>query len=1092
MPPSGRIKKWVWALAAVWLLGLGPAARPAAALTNEEFLSLCAGEKGRADPLALRRALAAGADVNFTGPKGLTPLMAFVGAHRDADREALAGLRVLLAAGADLTARGEEGGTALSYAILRRSGPRFISALLAAGAPADGPVGPRGEVTALLLAAGLEPDPLVSALLLAAGASAEAPDLPRLADRNPNPRVARFLENARRAAPGRAEGLPLFAEVPADPALRAGLKEMDALARAPKGAETEMAWLDYLKWQIDLPLNVAARREIFGRTEAEAWLDEYAFYLTATADPAQGLPAERIPRDRIIIPGREPTPGADDAVAVNDRRVVILRYGRQLLVAYETATGRELWRRRPGGATHFFLVDRVLLTATPWGGGFGEAVVLDPLTGAPLLTLTGLDDPKWTVDAGRRAFIISTDYSLDIFDLASWKNRHWSWAELLDHLPWDEARRAARTRQNEILAQYGETLNDEGRFARHSQDLFQPNPAPGRAMLAKARASLKSRGYDFDLVPLAVERKNYRPPVFMLGPACPEICGRAEAATPLMLVNETRNRLDALIVPTKNGGRALTRGDLAASVPEDGRPRPPLEFSPGGALVAVTEATGDLHFFAAREQGRFLGTLPGRDRLGAEARAPEVKDLRLKAVLDDDLTGKPLVLFRNPKREDETILAEPDLTRGGSNARRIDLFHEAAGLTAFAVSRDDQLAVALADGGLWRIAPNKAGPVQAVEPGGPRWSALAFSGDGRLLAAAAGGDIHLLTSGQPARKVTLAAEAVSRLALDQSGRFLWAALEGYTDGPDRSPALALVDLSGATPPVYHKTGGRVLALRPDGPGGRAVAVVEAPPPPDEAEPRALGPPAVTRWAKGRADLIFFDQLRAVGSEGRGLYDRAMKFVGLAPDGSGLFHQEAPPDRPFVSLSREEAADRRTERLESYRPQGALGEAAFDASGRLAVFPEAGGGGFYIHNLATARQIAFQADRSGDTEGLLGAAFLKGGSRLVTFGRQGVLRLWDLRGAEPRQLLAWVFLEYGHWAAVRPDGLFDADQPESLKGLYWTTAKIPARTLALSHLAEDCLRPGLSAEILAGREPPPPWPPVPARDLDLPEVKRGAP
>jgi hypothetical protein len=73
-----------WVLAGLFWASL--TAGQAAALTDAEFLGLCAGERGRPAPLTLKKALTEGANVNFAGPRGLTPLVAFVRARHEADR----------------------------------------------------------------------------------------------------------------------------------------------------------------------------------------------------------------------------------------------------------------------------------------------------------------------------------------------------------------------------------------------------------------------------------------------------------------------------------------------------------------------------------------------------------------------------------------------------------------------------------------------------------------------------------------------------------------------------------------------------------------------------------------------------------------------------------------------------------------------------------------------------------------------------------------------------------------------------------------------------------------------------------------------
>jgi hypothetical protein len=157
------------------------------------------------------------------------------------------------------------------------------------------------------------------------------------------------------------------------------------------------------------------------------------------------------------------------------------------------------------------------------------------------------------------------------------------------------------------------------------------------------------------------------------------------------------------------------------------------------------------------------------------------------------------------------------------------------------------------------------------------------------------------------------------------------------------------------------------------------------------------------------------------------------------------------------LNRVGLSDRRPGRFTPAGPHRRLGPAALDLSGRLAVFPELVGGSFYVYHLDTGREIA--RGRAGDPEGLLGAAFLKEASRLLTFGRSGLIRLWSLKGPEPRLLLTWTFAPGGRWAAVDPEGLFDTDDPDGLNHILWSDGREAA--LPLGRLASRNFRPGLA-------------------------------
>lgn len=1146
-------------------LALGLAGGQAAAITNEEFMEICAGERGPSGAAAIKSALDAGAEVNFSGPGGITPLMVFVSSHQDGDWQAVSGLRILLKAGAELNAKSADGGTALSYAVLNRAGPRIISTLLQHGADVNQGVEAGGGVTPLMIAASLDPDPVVSALLLAAGAKTEVTaekdgrrsTLLEMAQQNPNPRVRRFIE-ATAKRKNVSESPPLFADLPEDQGLRDKIARLDKSVRELIGPDNWLGWLGYIKWQIDLAGNVELRRSAFGNSLEQAWLNEYQYYLEALEESGERGAFAPPGRNaaRLLIQGSWPgRPGGRlDIISAFDRRLVIMRRSDHGgLVAYETESGRELWRYTPSALSGFYLIggtkknpegakaapeqeapapvkaepapkppkkkgtannstapknDRetpaaparpegapLLLVTSHWGDQFGDAALLDPLSGEVLLDLPPLDSPKWTVDAQNRVLAISTDYSLDIFDLRSLQNSRRNWYSYLESRPWDEAKREARTEQNELLAPFGLSLDNEGRFSQDNNDLFRPPSQPDPERLNQALEALKQHNYE-PLELMALDRRNLRGHNFVLGPECRGDCQQRDLDMPLFLVSQAQNRIDTLMLDN-SPERILTRGALGWAEDQDGRLRPLITFSPGGVTLAIAEAGGDIHFFSIPEHGRYLGTLPGQTVLDSAGGLP-VKDSRLLAILDDEASGRPFCAFARPGREAPGIFAaQIDLA-----AQKIaSIFRPRPGaaknLSAFAVSPADHWAVGLEGGVLWKVEPDGREPEKLMEDPSLEWTALAFSGDGRkLLAAERDGALHLFEAGQAPRILALDMKKIRHLALDQEGRFAWAAAEEY--GRGRQPALALVDLSGRNKPVYRAGAGPVLSLVYKPEAGYAVAV-EDQPPPAQATPKELKSLDVVRWRQGRADILKFDHLRRLASEGgRGIYDSEISFVGLAPDLGSFFFQELSPSRAFINLGRESVNARQTENLESFTYQSRLGAATFSPDSRLALLPERGGeederwpyqaaGAFYLYDQDSGREMAYMSDRGLHPGGLRGVSFLSDGVRLLSFGRNGTVRLWSLKGSRPVNTLSWIFLKNGNWAIVDKDGRFDSPAPDYLDGLHWVVAGSGRPALPLSSTLADFYQPRLTAYLQAGAALPD-LKPLAARSLLLPKVK----
>jgi hypothetical protein len=1137
-------------LAFIW------AAAPLGAMTNEEFLTFLAGESGPADAAAMKAALDSGVDVNYRGPGGVTPLMVYVSARRDGDWQAVAALRVLLKGGAEINALNDQGASALSYAVLHRAGPRLVSTLLQHGADVNLGVSAGGGVTPLMIAASGDPDPVLSALLLAAGARTEVAaqregksvTLQEIAQQNPNPRVRRFIEAMVKRGGGREAGPPLFADPPDDPALKTRLREMDQEIRALIGPDNWLDWLDYVRWQIEIAGNIELRRSHFHNSFSEAWLNEYRFYLEGLAESGERGAFSDPDRARLVIQGPWLRKAGQDLemAALLDRRIIIARAaGQGTLAAYETDGGRELWRYTPAALGDFYLIrstppapealvgpprpaaaqpaprpeDRpagggsrpgrgpdypLILAASDWGEQFGDAALLDPVSGAVLLELPPLDAPRWTVDEGRRVLALSTDYSLNLFDLAQLKNGRHSWYGFLENHPWEEARLAARDEQNRLLADYGLSLDAQGQFVKNNSQLFRRAAEPDPALLRQALAALKQYNYD-QLAVMALDARNLNDRNFILGPDCVGGCQAVDLDTPLFLVNQSKNRIDTLMVDN-DPGRVLTRRALGWTEGPSGRLTPLIHFSPGGAVAAVAEAGGDVHLFSAREQGRFLGTVPGATVL-EEAGRIRVKDSRLLALLDDDESGRPFLAFELPGREGPPVLAVEIELNGAGLGRR---FHPAPaagpGLTAFSVAGDGQWAAATADGGLWHLEADGE-TLRRIEPeGGRDWRALAFSGDGRRLAAAErGGGLYLFEAGRLARRLALDLKNITHLALDQEGLWAWVAAENYGQAPAAPPALALVDLSGQSKPVYRRGPGRILSLSFKAEAGYAVAVEDQGP--GARDPRGPGPLKplksldVSRWRQGRTDIVKFDHLRRVsGREDRGRYDPETVFAGLSPNLDLVYYQELRPARAFVQAGRESVSLRQGEALKAFTYQARLGPAVFSGDGRLALLPEdrpaeegaaawpyQASGAFYVYDQDSGREVAYMSDRSRHPAGIVGASFLKDPARLLTAGRDGSVRLWDLKGGRPVNLLSWIFLENGHWAVLDAEGRYDSPQPGLLPGLHWAVDGPGRLTLPLEALIYEFYQPRLAAGFRAGRKVPPLTPPA-ERDLFQPELK----
>ncbi len=1043
-----------------------------AAPTGDEFLELVA---GKSTVLAMKEALddpSAPPDlVNYRGPEGLTPLMVYVGSHQDNDRQALAGLELLLIAGADLNAVSTSGGTPLGYAVLHKSGPRLVSKLLAAGADPNQPIEAAGGSTALMLAAKLEPDTLVSAALLAAGADPLATleqdgrslTMVDLAAQNPNPEVLRLLAAAQDNA-NPLPGFPLFLRPPADEELHNTIVTLDAQIRSDPDFERWSVWSRYLKWQIDLADKIEARRKAFGLDEIQSWLAEYEFFSAATNPyPLPPLPG------RLVVQEGLAAASTDQMTLQNDQIIVTKLPNEAALRAYLPG-GRDLWTFRTTNLTAFHAVGSAILAASHFGDGFGEAALLEQKSGALLHRFPALDQAQWAVAPDGKVLAIATPLSLDIVSLDDFSRQSWSWYELLELRPWQDLKALARLEQNNILATYELKLNDEGRFPTGAR-LFAPALHLEKEDLAKASRTLEQQNFK-NLGVLALGYKNLEPN-FIYGSACLENCQTSDLDTPLFLVNPRQNRIDLLRIDDE-ANRALTRGDLAVLPTEGSSARPLISFSPKGNLVAVTASDKSIHFFAARDQGRYLGRL--KESLADFNVSPKSY---LAAILNED-EAAPIVSFsyqtpQGPANFTGTFdLAQDKKLKDLSPSPGFG-----TAITTMAISDQGQIILGLASGHLWQI--NSQGILEVQVPLGLNWTASAWSGDGQsFVVADEKGTLYLQQGDEFLQTIPLAVTDIEHIVLDQKGRLAWVAAAKDQKG---RPSLAFVDFSGQQRPIYRPTDGQILSLTYYDEAGYSVAVIEGK---DSGGKMEVAPAPTARWAQGRCDLITFDHLRgekgAKALDGDAFFDSGKKYLGLSPDLNTFFYQEVQSARPYVHLAQESLGLRQAEALETLTPPTYLTASKNRAPGnRLGLWLEEGrkgtpelyhqlGGAFYIYDLVTGQELSHSPRLS---QGLTDAAFSPNQKRLLTADSQGALRLWELPLSQPENIFSWHFFADGTWLAVAQNGPMNASDPEVLSRAHWVSLNEPLTTLALSDLRRVYEIPGLAEKILQDTPPSPP-------------------
>lgn len=87
--------------------------------------------------------------------------------------------------------------------------------------------------------------------------------------------------------------------------------------------------------------------------------------------------------------------------------------------------------------------------------------------------------------------------------------------------------------------------------------------------------------------------------------------------------------------------------------------------------------------------------------------------------------------------------------------------------------------------------------------------------------------------------------------------------------------------------------------------------------------------------------------------------------------------------------------------------------------------------------------------------------------VLSGGFDGAARIWDSSTGE--ELCSMISFPDGTWVVVDPDGRFDANNLENIKGMYWVVPDDPFNPLPLEIFMRDYYEPRLLARILAGEK-----------------------
>lgn len=101
--------------------------------------------------------------------------------------------------------------------------------------------------------------------------------------------------------------------------------------------------------------------------------------------------------------------------------------------------------------------------------------------------------------------------------------------------------------------------------------------------------------------------------------------------------------------------------------------------------------------------------------------------------------------------------------------------------------------------------------------------------------------------------------------------------------------------------------------------------------------------------------------------------------------------------------------------------------------------------------------------------VISAVFAPNGSSVLSAGMDGTTRLWNTKTG--KELVRLVNFTDGGWVVASPDGRFDTNNLDEIKGLHWIMPDDPLRALPLEIFMRDYYEPQLLPRLLAGKKLP---------------------
>ena len=473
-----------------------------------------------------------------------------------------------------------------------------------------------------------------------------------------------------------------------------------------------------------------------------------------------------------------------------------------------------------------------------------------------------------------------------------------------------------------------------------------------------------------------------------------------------------------------------------------------VAFSPDGLTLASGDAGGNTHLWDTTTWQERLSLHGGEAIAFSRDGRMLVGGAGTVVQIFDASDGRRLQLLRGHKEDINSVAVSPDdrWIASASDDRTVRIWERKSGRFVRVLSGESDLpyrAVFRRDGraiaagysesivALWDLASGRVARV--FNPRSTSLIDLAYSPDGKIVAVVDLLQQHLdlwdAETGQRLRNLGGRFNRFKAVAFRPDGRMM--AASGRED-VGFTTDVGLYDVeTGREIRIFrgHEVDVEALAFRPD---GRLLATGD-------------GDGIVKLW-----DVETGKEIRAVAG-----HRDDIRSIAFGPDGKTFFTTIS--DDSIIAW--ETDSGNRVHRF----PMKGINCGALSPDGR--VLAGGGDGAITLWDVPGRREL-HTYHVPGE---IYSVSFPPDGATLLSAGLDGLIRLWNARWPNFRELASLITFSDGTWAVTDPEGRFDASNGGSSSGLHWVVGREP---IALNQLKERYYDPGLLGKVSGFVKEPP--------------------